>query len=55
PHALPRQLPGDNLFGRASPRLDDGLWVCGDYRYSSSLEGAMVSAELAVKGILAAP
>jgi phytoene dehydrogenase-like protein len=55
PHALPRQLPGDNPFGRASPRLDDGLWVCGDYRYSSSLEGAIVSAELAVKGILAAP
>lgn len=52
--ALPRQEPGDNAFGKASPRLADGLWVCGDHRYSASLEGALASAALAAEAILQA-
>lgn len=52
PKALPRQEPGDNAFGTASPALGDGLWVCGDHRYSASLEGALASAAIAAKAIL---
>lgn len=54
PEALPRQEPGDNSFGTASPRLADGLWVCGDHRFSASLEGALASASLATEAILKA-
>jgi len=43
PHALPRQNPGDNAWGQAPLQDSSGVWVCGDYRYSSSIQGAMAS------------
>lgn len=43
PHALPRQFPGDNAFGKAELRTEAGHWICGDYRYSSSIQGALAS------------
>lgn len=52
PHALPRQEPGDCGFGRSPLRLDNGIWVAGDYRYSSSIEGAMVSGKSVAEEIL---
>lgn len=52
PHALPRQLPADNPFQNCSPKLDDHLWICGDHRFSSSLEGALASAQIAANAIL---
>lgn len=51
PHALPRQDPGDNPFGKAPVKLQNGIWVCGDYRYSSSLEGAMASGRAVAEAI----
>jgi phytoene dehydrogenase-like protein len=53
PQALPRQEPGDCEFGKASLQLDNGLWVAGDYRYSSSIEGAMISGKRVAEAILA--
>lgn len=52
PHALPRQAPGDCSFGETNLRLDDGIWVAGDHRYSSSIEGAMLSGRAVAEAIL---
>lgn len=52
PESLPRQAPGDNAFGKASLRLPDGVWVCGDYRYSGSIEGAMASGRKVGESVL---
>lgn len=52
--ALPRQDPGDNPFGKASPRLPDGTWICGDYRDSASIDGAMRSGRKAAEALLQA-
>ena len=46
PHALPRQLPSDNAYGKAELRSPEGHWICGDYRYSSSVQGAMASGRM---------
>ena len=43
PQSLPRQSPGDNGYGHSALNLENGIWVCGDYRFSSSTEGAMQS------------
>ncbi|MBC2606247.1 NAD(P)/FAD-dependent oxidoreductase [Pelagicoccus albus] len=43
PHSLPRQLPGDLLFESAELKTENGLWLCGDHRYSSSIQGALRS------------
>ncbi|MDQ8188398.1 NAD(P)/FAD-dependent oxidoreductase [Pelagicoccus sp. SDUM812002] len=52
PMALPRQLPGDNPFGAASLRDELGVWLCGDHRFSSSIEGALRSGERVAQSIL---
>lgn len=52
PMALPRQLPGDNAFETASLRDKDGIWLCGDHRFSSSIEGALRSGEKVATAIL---
>jgi phytoene dehydrogenase-like protein len=39
--ALPRQSPGDLAFSQDAQPNAAGLWVCGDYMHSSSLEGAL--------------
>ena len=41
--ALPRQQPGDNGYGKHPSRLGPNLWICGDHRFSASIEGAMAS------------
>ncbi len=51
PEALPRQLPGDNGYGESSVQLDSGLWICGDYRYSASIQGAMASGRKVAEAI----
>ena len=51
PEALPRQLPGDNGYGKNSAQLDSGLWICGDYRYSASIQGAMASGRKVAEAI----
>jgi len=51
PQALPRQLPGDNGYGKRPTRLDSGIWICGDYRYSGSIQGAMVSGRKVAEAI----
>ena len=43
PQALPRQLPGDNGYGKSPTRLGSSIWICGDYRFSASIQGAMAS------------
>jgi hypothetical protein len=52
PRSLPRQDPGDNPWGTASPRLKEGVWICGDHRFSSSIEGAMRSGRETAEALL---
>lgn len=52
PQSLPRQLPGDCAFGKAPLRDSNGIWLCGDHRFSSSIEGAMKSGRLVAEAIL---
>lgn len=51
PHARPREIPGDNLYGRADLQTETGHWICGDYRYSSSIQGALASGRMAGEAI----
>ncbi len=51
PHALPRQSPGDNPFGKAPLQNESGYWICGDYRFSSSIQGAMASGRAVAEAI----
>jgi len=52
PQALPRQEPGDLAFGKAALRDDQGVWLCGDHRFSSSIEGALKSGRLVAEALL---
>lgn len=52
PHSLPRQNPGDLPFETASLRTEDGKWICGDHRYSSSIQGALRSGAKVAAAIL---
>ena len=49
-HALPAQAPG-RLRGDG-PALRPGLYVCGDHREASSLQGAMLSGRRAAEAVL---
>ncbi|MGH3326545.1 MAG: NAD(P)/FAD-dependent oxidoreductase [Streptomycetales bacterium] len=51
PAAVPAMPPPHNF--RRPVRLVDGLYVCGDHRDSSSLQGAMVSGRRAARAVLA--
>ena len=51
PHALPRQRPGDLLFGKAPLKNKHGIWICGDHRYASSLQAAMASGRMVGEAI----
>lgn len=53
PQALPQQSPGENAWGKAPLRSENGVWLCGDYRYSSSIQGAMASGRQVAEAILA--
>jgi phytoene dehydrogenase-like protein len=50
PRALPRMLPPHPL--RRPVRLDDGLYVCGDHRDTSSMQGALASGQRAARAVL---
>lgn len=55
PQALPRQLPGDLPFESAPLQTVEGIWLCGDYRYSSSIQGALRSGRKVASEIQHAP
>ncbi|KAL4854581.1 4-substituted benzoates-glutamate ligase [Chlorella vulgaris] len=51
PFAQPSQAPPTNLFRPVS--LGSGLYVCGDHRYSATLDGALRSGREAAQAVLA--
>lgn len=51
PRALPAMPPPHQL--RREVRLGDGLYVCGDHRDTSSLQGALASGTRAARAVLA--
>ncbi len=53
PFALPAQPPRFGARVSVSPRLGDGLYHCGDYCQSSSIQGAMVSGRKAAEAVIA--
>lgn len=53
PDSLPVFGPGRFEVGGKSPRLDSGLFVCGDYRESPSIQGALISGRKAAEAVIA--
>jgi hypothetical protein len=51
PNALPA-MPAPHPL-RARVRLGDGLYVCGDHRDTSSIQGALASGRRAAHAVLA--
>ena len=51
--ALPDFGPGRFRAGGQDPALDSGLFVCGDYRESPSIQGALVSGRKAAAAVRA--
>ncbi|THG33975.1 FAD-dependent oxidoreductase [Glaciibacter flavus] len=51
PDALPAQLPPLRLTHPA--RLDNGLFIAGDYRDTASIQGALVSGDRVARAVLA--
>lgn len=54
PHALPAQPPGCLDAPRRPTRLDDRLYVCGDYRADASINGAIASGRRAAEAVVGA-
>ncbi len=52
-HALPDESPAARLKRPESPKLVDGLFVCGDHCRSASINGALKSGRLCAQQILA--
>ena len=52
PFALPVQTPPALSPVAKSPRRQDGLWICGDYLDTASIQGAMVSGRRAADDVL---
>ena len=50
--SLPDFGPGRFVAGGQSPVLDSGLFVCGDYRESPSIQGALASGRKAAEAVL---
>jgi len=51
-HALPDESPAARRLRPASPRLADGLLVCGDHAASASINGALASGRRVAETIL---
>ena len=51
-YALPDFAPGRFERGGLPPRLDSGMFVCGDHRESPSIQGALVSGRKAAEAVL---
>ncbi len=49
--ALPEFAPGRFRAGGLAPKLDSGLFVCGDHRESPSIQGALVSGRKAAEAV----
>jgi hypothetical protein len=52
-YALPDFGPGRFVRGGLPPKLDSGLFVCGDHRESPSIQGALVSGRKAAEAVAA--
>ena len=52
PLALPRQSVGAEAPGQRPVKVDSGLFVCGDHREHSSLQGALRSGRRAAEALL---
>jgi phytoene dehydrogenase-like protein len=52
PFALPAQSPPALSPVAKSPRRRDGIWLCGDYLDTASIQGAMVSGRRAAEDVL---
>ena len=52
PFALPVQAPPALSPVAKAPRRQDGLWVCGDYLDTASIQGAMISGRRAADDVL---
>ena len=53
PYALPGQPPHFRTAIPASPRLVDGVYYCGDYLETASIQGAMVSGRKTAECLIA--
>ena len=51
PYALPAMMPG--LSVPQPVRITPGLYVCGDYRETASIQGAMMSGRRAADAVIA--
>lgn len=54
PDALPEQTPASGGIGPRENRLQPGLYSCGDYRDTSSINGAMASGRRTAEAIVGA-
>lgn len=52
-HALPDETPAARRLRPVSPRLADGLFLCGDHCGSASINGALASGRRAAEAVLA--
>jgi len=43
PHALPDETPAARRLRPPTPRLADGLFICGDHCTTASINGALAS------------
>lgn len=53
PRALPDETPAARATRPASPRVGDGLFVCGDWCATASINGALASGRMAAEAVLA--
>ena len=51
-YALPDFPPGRFTAEGSDPRLDSGIFICGDYRESPSIQGALVSGRKAAEAVI---
>jgi phytoene dehydrogenase-like protein len=51
-HALPDESPAARLLRPSSPRLADGLFICGDHCATASINGALASGRHAAAAVL---
>jgi phytoene dehydrogenase-like protein len=54
PHALPDESPAARQLRPRSPRLGEGLAICGDHTAAASINGALASGRRAAEAVLAA-
>jgi predicted NAD/FAD-dependent oxidoreductase len=50
-HALPAQVPGARALP-SHPRVQSGLYLCGDHLGNASIQGAMVAGRRAAEALI---